>query len=123
MDAGTVLVIEDDESVRRAIQRLLTASGVSTATYASAEALLEVGPAADDRCVVSDFKLPGLSGLELLAELRSRGYTLPLILITAHDSTSVREEAERCGVASFLTKPFHGAALLAAIGATIASGR
>jgi FixJ family two-component response regulator len=120
MDAGIVLVIEDDESVRRAIQRLLNASGVSTATYASAEALLAEGPSGGDTCVISDLKLPGLSGLELLAELRRRGYTQPLILITAHDSTSVREEAERCGVAAFLAKPFHGVALLAAIEAAIA---
>lgn len=115
-----VLVIEDDESVRRAIQRLLNASGISTATYASAEALLTVGLSSCDTCVVSDLTLPGLSGLELLAELRRRGNAQPLILITAHDSTSMREEAERCGVAALLSKPFHGVALLAAIDAAIA---
>jgi FixJ family two-component response regulator len=120
MGAGIVLVIEDDESVRRAIQRLLNASGISTATYSSAEALLAVGPSSSDTCVVSDLTLPGLSGLELLTELRRRGYVQPLILITAHDSTSMREEAERCGVAALLPKPFHGVALLAAIDAAIA---
>src|SRR3981189_541981 len=115
MDAGIVLVIEDDESVRRAIQRLLNASGVSTATYASAAALLAEGPSGGDTWVISALKLPGLWGLELLTELRRRGYTQPLILITARDSTNVREEAERCGVAAVLAKPFHGVALLRGI--------
>jgi FixJ family two-component response regulator len=119
MDVGTVLVIEDDDSVRRAMERLLNTAGVSTASYASAEALLAVGPTEDDACVVSDLKLPGLSGLELLGELRRRGCGHPLILITAYDSASVRKEAERIGVAAYLAKPFYGAALLAAIRAAI----
>ena len=62
--------------------------------YASAEELLAVGPAEGDACVVSDLKLPGMSGLELLAELRTRGRVRPLILITAHDSPDVRKEGE-----------------------------
>lgn len=119
MDAGIVLVIEDDDSVRRATERLLNSAGVSTATYVSAEALLTVGPAEGDACVVSDLRLPGLSGLELLAELRRRGCVCPLILITAYDSASVREEAERSGVAAYVAKPFYAAQLLAAIRAAI----
>jgi FixJ family two-component response regulator len=119
-DAGIVLVIEDDDSVRTAIQRLLNASGVSTATYASAEALLAVGLSGGDSCLISDLKLPGLSGFELLFELRKRAYTQPMILITAHDSRSVREQAERCGVAAVFAKPFHGVELLAAIEAATA---
>jgi FixJ family two-component response regulator len=123
MDAGIVLVVEDDDSVRRAVQRLLNASGVPTTTYASAEALLAVGPDEGDVCVVADLNLPGMSGLELLAELRRRRCTRPLILITVFDSASVREEAEDSGVAASLAKPFHGAALLAAIGAATGSQR
>jgi two-component system response regulator FixJ len=117
--AGTVLVVEDDDSVRRAVQRLLNASGVPTATYASAEALLAVGPAEGDVCVVTDLKLPGMSGLELLAALRRRRCVCPLILITAYYSASVREEAEHRGVAASLAKPLHRAAFLAAIRAAI----
>lgn len=116
---GTVLVVEDDDSVRTATERLLNASGLTTATYSSAEALLAVGPIECDVCVVSDFKLPGMSGLELLAELRRRGCAHPLILITAHDSPKVRKEAELGGVAAYLAKPFRGTALLAAIRAAI----
>jgi two-component system, LuxR family, response regulator FixJ len=119
MDIGTVLVVEDDDSARRATERLLNAAGVSTSTYSSAEALLAAGPIECDVCVVSDFKLPGMSGLELLVELRRRGCAHPLILTTAHDSASVRRQAELSGVAAYLAKPFRGAALLAAIRAAI----
>ena len=116
MDAGKrVLVVEDDESMRQATERLLNASGFATAVYGSAEELLAVGPAECDACVVSDLKLPALSGLGLLAELRTRGWMRPLILITAHDSPGTRKEAERSGVAAYLAKPFLGSELVAAI--------
>lgn len=105
------------------MERLLNVSGMTTTSYASAEALLSTGLADGDACLVSDFKLPGLSGIELLAELRRRGWARPLILITANDSPRVREEAERIGVAAFLSKPFHAAELLAAIRAAIGPPR
>jgi FixJ family two-component response regulator len=87
----------------------------ATAVYRSAEELLAAGPVEGDACVVSDLKLPGMSGLELLAELRARGWWRPLILITAHDSAGVRKEAEQSGVAAYLAKPFLGSALVAAV--------
>jgi FixJ family two-component response regulator len=114
-DPGRVLLVEDDDSVRMSMVRLLNSLGVSTASYASAEALLAVGLGAGDTCVVSDLKLPGISGLQLLAELRQRGCAHPVILITAYDSTTIRKVAEYNGVAAYLPKPFNGAALLAAI--------
>jgi two-component system response regulator FixJ len=119
MNASTVFVIEDDDSVRRAIARLLNVAGVPTTSYSSAEALLSAGSAECDACLVSDLKLPGLSGLELLAELRRRGRTPTLILMTAYDSAGVREEAERSGVRAYLAKPFLGAELLAAVRAVM----
>ena len=66
-------------------------------------------------CVVSDLKLPGMSGLELLSELRARGAGSPVILITAHDSPALRAEAARLGAAAYLAKPFLGSELLTAI--------
>jgi len=110
-----VLVVEDDDSMREAIARLLNAAGFATATYASADELLAVGPLASDACVISDLKLPGMSGLELLAALRARAWWRPLILITAHDSPSVRKEAEQSGVTAYLAKPFLGSTLVAAV--------
>ena len=116
MDAvRKVLVVEDDSSMRQAIERLLNVAGFATAVYESAEELLAVGPVEGDACVVSDLKLPGMTGFELLHELRTRGQRQPLILITAHDSPSVRKEAEQRGVAAFLAKPFLGSDLVAAV--------
>jgi two-component system response regulator FixJ len=112
---GRVLVVEDDDSMREAIDTLLEAAGIESAMYASAEALLAGEVSAGGVCIVSDLKLPGMSGLELLAELRSRGGWPPVILITAHDSEALRAEALRQGVAAYLAKPFLGSALLAAI--------
>jgi len=112
-------VVEDDDSMRQAIERVLNASGIATAAYVSAEQLLAVGPVEGDACIVSDLKLPKMSGLELLTELRSRGVCQPLILITAHDSPNVRKQAEQSGVAAYLAKPFLGHALVAAVRAVM----
>jgi FixJ family two-component response regulator len=122
LEPGTrVLVVEDDDSMRQAIERLLNATGFTTAVYASAEELLAVGPVGGDACVVSDLKLPVMSGLELLAQLRTRSWSGSLILITAHDSPSVRIEAEQSGVAAYLAKPFLGSALVEAVRAAMGS--
>jgi len=112
-----VLVVEDDDSMRVAIERLLGAAGFACVAYASAEAMLAGGPDRDAACVVSDLKLPGMSGLDLLAEIRALGVKAPLILITAHDTPGLREEAARRGAASYLAKPFRGTALLEAVSA------
>ena len=74
-------------------------------------------------CVVSDLKLPAISGLELLAELRARGGRPPLILITAYDAPGLREEAAQRGAAAYLAKPFRGTALLDVVKAVIESAR
>jgi two-component system response regulator FixJ len=110
-----VLLVEDDDSFREAIGRLLDASDVENASYASAEALLSDAAMTDVACVVSDLKLPGMSGLDLLTELRTMGAWPPLILITAHDEPGRREEAARRGAAGYLVKPFTLAQLLDAI--------
>jgi len=119
---GKVLVVEDDDSMREAIDTLLEAGGIEPVLYASAEALLADGAGAGSVCIVSDLKLPGMSGLELLAELRQRGGWPPVILITAHDSEALRAQAMRQGVAAYLAKPFLGSALLAAIQSTTTRG-
>ena len=115
-----VLLVEDDDSMREAIERLLGAAGFECAAYASAEAMLACGAGLDAVCVVSDLKLPAMSGLELIAELRSRGAKAPLILITAHDAPGQRDEALRRGATSYLAKPFRGTVLLEAVKSAIA---
>jgi len=110
-----VVVVDDDDSMRQAIQRLLNAAGMQTQAYASAEALLATAPDAAAACIVSDFRLPGLSGLELLSALRARGQTTPLIVVTAHDSHQLRADAKQRGAFAYLSKPFSGSDLIAAI--------
>ena len=116
-----VLVVEDDASMREAIERLLGLAGFEPLAYGSAEALLAAGPAEDAACVVSDLRLPAMSGLELLAALRARGWRAPLVLITAYDEPGLAEEATRRGVAAYLVKPFAGTALLSAIRAAMSA--
>ena len=94
---GKVLVVEDDEGMREAIETLLDAASIESAAYASAEALLAGGAVEYALCVISDIKLPAMSGIELLTELRRRGARPPVIVITAHDAPGVRDAAERHG--------------------------
>lgn len=118
-----VLVVEDDQSMREAIQRLLYTADLTCIACVSAEEVLASGMHEGAACVVSDLKLPGMSGLDLLAELRARGSRLPIILITAHDTPGLREEAVGRGVTALLVKPFRGIALLDAVKVVIGPAR
>lgn len=120
MTSGTILVIEDDDSMRTSIARLLRIAGMTCAEYVSAEEALADPASEDAACVISDMRLPGKSGLDLLTQLRARNVRSPFILITAHDSPRLRQEAgRRC--AAYLTKPFLGTTLLDAVRAAIGS--
>ena len=110
-----VLVVEDDDGLREAIEVLLEAAGIEATSYASAEALLAGHDLESATCIISDIKLPAMSGIELLTELRARGNAPPVIVITAHDAPGVCADAVRHGAAAYLAKPFLGTALLAAI--------
>ena len=116
-----VLVVEDDESMRQAIERLFEAAGLDCIAFASAEAMLSSVNGEAVACVVSDLKLPVMSGLALLAELRARGQQAPFILITGHDTPGLDAEALRLGAAAYLAKPFRGTALLDLVRAAIKS--
>ena len=121
MAARTILVVEDDDSMRVSITRLLCSAGFACAEFGSAEDALADPASQDAACVVSDMKLPGKSGLELLTELRVRKVESPFILITGHDSPSVREEARR-RCAAYLVKPSLGPTLLDAVRAAFGPG-
>lgn len=118
-----VLLVEDDESMRPAVERLLKAYSFECSSYASAEELLAQGPGEDAACAISDLMLPAMSGLDMLAEMRARGGWPPLVLVTAHDRPGLREEAVRRGAAGYLAKPFHAASLVAALESAIANAR
>jgi FixJ family two-component response regulator len=124
VDTGRkVLLVEDDNSMREAIERLLGAGGYATTVFTSAEALLAEGVDLTAVCVVSDLILPAMSGLELLDRLQVQAGAPPFILITAHDTPGLREEAVRHGAAGYLAKPFRGTELLATVKAVIPLGK
>jgi two-component system response regulator FixJ len=110
-----VFIVEDDEGMREAIEQLLSIAGFRTVAYESAEALLSEVAAESPLCVISDLNLPAMSGFGLLSELGRRSEQPPVIVITAHDSASIRQEAARLGACAYLAKPFTGNALLTAI--------
>jgi DNA-binding response OmpR family regulator len=109
-----IVVVEDDTSMSQAIERVLQAGGFQAVAFASAEAALEAGVAAD--ALVLDIHLPGMSGFEMYRRLALAGEAPPAIFITARDEPAVRDEAEGLGGAgSYLPKPFSGRDLLDAV--------
>jgi FixJ family two-component response regulator len=109
----TIVVVEDDAGMKKAIERLLRAAGFQPVSFASAEELLQTEAADYAACLVLDIHLPGISGLELGRLLITRR-ARPIIFITAQDGAGLRYEAERLGCVYF-RKPFEGKALLEAI--------
>jgi len=111
----TVVVVEDDASMSEAIERLLHAAGFPAVTFPSAEALLHAGAPAAAGCLVSDIRLPGLSGFDLYWRLAESGRKLPVIFITARDSPSARRQADETSAVAYLPKPFSGRQLINAV--------
>ena len=118
-DKGAVHVIDDDEAVRDSVAFLLAAAGIEARTYESAEAFLDVLEAIKSGCVVTDVRMPQMSGLELLQRIRRTHADLPVIVITGHGDVALAVEAMKAGAADFLEKPFDDEALLAAVHAAI----
>jgi FixJ family two-component response regulator len=110
-----VAVVDDDDSFARALSRLLRASGFEVRTYPSAEAFLAPTELSQPDCLVLDIQLGGMSGLDLLRQLRASGVLVPIVFVTAHDAAEVREEAQRAGCIAYLRKPVAGHALLEAL--------
>jgi FixJ family two-component response regulator len=110
----SIVVVEDDAGMKKAIERLLRAAGFQPVSFASAEELLQTAAADSAACLVLDINLPGISGLELGRLLITSGRARPIIFITAQDEAPLRDEAQRLGCAYF-RKPFEGKALLEAI--------
>lgn len=110
----SIVVVEDDAGMIKAIERLLRAAGFQPVSFASAEELLQTEAVDSAACLVLDIHLPGLSGLELGRRLVMSARPKPVFFITGQDEASLRDEARRLGCAYF-HKPFEGEALLEAI--------
>ena len=109
---ATVFVVDDDASVRRALARSLQAAGLNVKTFASAREFVDQAPPEGPGCLVLDVRMPGLSGLDLQAELNSRNVQTPIIFITGHGNIPATVKAMKGGAVDFLPKPFNAKDLL-----------
>ncbi len=121
--APRVYLIDDDESVRKSLSRLLRIAGYQAEVYSSAEEFLETGGMAEHGCIVLDLRMPGLSGEGLHDRLRTMKEALPVIIITGHGDVQVRASIMKKGVVAFLVKPFDDHELLDAIEAALVRNR
>lgn len=113
-----VAVVDDDASVRKAVARLLRASGFEVDVFASGGDFLETVNGAPD-CLLLDMHMPQINGLDVQAALRARGKQVPIIFITAYDDSVLRERALEQGAAAYLRKPLAEQKLLDAIAAAV----
>jgi FixJ family two-component response regulator len=112
----TVFVVDDDEGVRRSLQLVLASVSLRARTFASAEEF-ERGYAGEEElgCVILDLRMPGMSGLELLARLRSRGAEVPVIILTGEGEVQTVVRSMKLGATDYLEKPADPAALVARV--------
>lgn len=113
---GVVLVVDDDASVRAALQSLIRSAGLRCETFGSGAEILSYHRPESAACIILDVQLPGGSGLDLPAELARAGIDMPIIFITGHGTIPMSVRAIKAGAVEFLTKPFSDDELLAAIG-------
>ena len=110
-----IAVVDDVDSVRKAMIRLLQAAGYVARGFASGEEFLQTWPCSKTRCLILDMEMPGLTGADVQRALNRRQARIPVIVMTAHDSLAAREECMRLGALVFLSKPFDFSFLLDAV--------
>jgi FixJ family two-component response regulator len=121
MESPLVSIVDDDESVRESLPDLLREFGYRVEAFSSAERFLASGNEAGTNCLILDVAMPGMTGPELLRNLRSRGQKMPIIFITAHRDEFARRRLMTDGAVDCLYKPFSDAALHSALTKAISS--
>lgn len=116
---AVVHVIDDDEAVRQSLEFLLGTADFKVRTYDSASAFLEVLPQVQSGCVITDVRMPGMTGIELLQRIQAMERRLPVIVITGHGEVPLAVEAMQIGAVDFLEKPFDEEVLLSAVDAAL----
>jgi FixJ family two-component response regulator len=114
-----VAIVDDDRSVQSALKDLMESAGLSARCFGSAEEFLESDERNQTACLVTDIRMPGMSGLELQAKLKAEGSRIPMIFITAHDDAKLKMQAMKAGALEFLSKPFDDEVLLEKVGAAL----
>ncbi|WP_324749418.1 response regulator FixJ [Sphingomonas sp. LY54] len=115
-----VHVIDDDEAARHALGFLLDCAGIQARTYESAIAFLKAVPNMEHGCIVTDVRMPEMSGVELIGKLKALGVPDPVIVITGHADVPLAIQAMKAGVADFIEKPFSDETILESVRAALA---
>lgn len=118
-DVAVVHVVDDDEAMRQSLSFLLRTANIEARTYESAADFLRALPQLAPGCVVTDVRMPGMSGLELLRHLRGLAVALPVIVITGHGDVALAVEAMKSGAIDFIEKPIDDEVLLSAVRAAL----
>jgi FixJ family two-component response regulator len=116
-----VAIVDDDDLMRSALEGLLKAVGLPAQTFASAEEFLKSGQQHQARCLITDIRMPGMSGLELQSHLNIERCRIPIIFLTAHGDEKMRMQALRAGAVEFMAKPFDDEALVESVRAALES--
>jgi two-component system response regulator FixJ len=114
-DEIIIHIIDDDDAVRESLAFLFDTAGIKTSSYESPIPFLSALPVKTPTCVITDIRMPEMTGVDLLRRLRDLGEALPVIVITGHGDVSLAVEAMKLGAADFIEKPFDSEALLAAV--------
>jgi FixJ family two-component response regulator len=114
-----IAIVDDDESVRAALQGIMKVVGFHAQTFDSAEDFLRSGQQHQTACLITDIRMPGMSGLDLQAKLNADNCRIPTIFITAHGDSKLRVQALRAGAVEFLAKPFDDEVLLETVRAAL----
>ena len=120
MEAGTVVLVDDEPGMLRALTRLLQTEGFAVRGFGSAEAFLEGPRMTGAWCLLLDVAMSGMSGLELQSRLQSEGIRVPIVFLTGHGDIPMSVRAIKSGAVDFLTKPVHDEDLLRAVRAALA---
>jgi FixJ family two-component response regulator len=115
INAKLVAIVDDDDSMRSALQGLLKAADFPAQAFVSGEEFLQSGQQRQTACLIADIRMPGMSGLELQAKLNAERCRIPIIFITAHGDERMRMQALRAGAVDFLAKPFDEETLLESV--------
>ena len=119
--SSLIVIVDDDESMRSALQGLMKEAGFQAITFASAEEFVNSGEQKGTACLIADIRMPGMSGLDLQSKLNRDRIRIPIIFITALGDEKMRMQALRAGAVEFLSKPFDDDALLDTVRAALNS--
>lgn len=118
-EARFVAIVDDDELIRGALQGVLKEAGLPARAFASGEEFLRSGAQHLSSCLITDIRMPGMSGLDLQVRLNAEQIRIPIIVITAHGEERIRMQALRAGAVDFLAKPFDDEVLLRSVRAAL----